>query len=139
MSNNGDRRYRVLLADDHKPMLSAVQELLKAHYDVVGTACDGEATLDLVRSLAPDIAILDISMPRLNGVAAAQRLRDSGTQTKIIFLTIYSNPEFIRSAFAAGAHGYVLKRRVMTDLLLAVQAALEDRRFVSPPLTGPRP
>jgi DNA-binding NarL/FixJ family response regulator len=131
------RRWRLLLADDHEAMLASVKEVLRVRYDVVGVARDGEALLDLVAKLEPDIAVIDISMPGLNGMQAAQRLKDSGTRTKLVFLTIYANPEFIRAAFAAGALGYVLKRRMVTDLPLAIEAALEGRRFLSAPLAEP--
>jgi len=127
----------LLLADDHKAMLASVKELLRIRYDVVGMAGDGETLLDLVAELEPDIAVIDISMPKLNGMQAAQRLRDSGTRTKLVFLTIYGDPEFIRAAFAAGALGYVLKRRMATDLPLAIEAALEGKRFLSAPLLEP--
>ena len=138
MSNHSaGRRWRLLLADDHKPMLASVKELLRVHYDVVGMACDGETLLDLVAKLEPDIAVIDISMPGLNGMQAAQCLKDSGTRTKLVFLTIYGNPEFVRAAFAAGALGYVLKRRMLTDLPLAIEAALEGKRFLSAPLAEP--
>ena len=135
MSNHSaGRRWRLLLADDHKPMLASVKELLRVHYDVVGMACDGETLLDLVAKLEPDIAVIDISMPGLNGMAAARCLKDSGTRTKLIFLTIYANPEFVRAAFAVGALGYVLKRCMVTDLPLAIEAALAGKRFLSAPL-----
>jgi len=118
-------------------MLASVKELLCVRYDVVGMAYDGETLLDLVAKLEPDIAVIDISMPGLNGMQAAQCLKDSGTRTKLVFLTIYGNPEFVRAAFAAGALGYVLKRRMLTDLPLAIEAALEGKRFLSAPLAEP--
>jgi DNA-binding NarL/FixJ family response regulator len=133
-NHSAGRRWRLLLADDHKPMLASVKELLRVHYDVVGMACDGETLLDLVAKLEPDIAVIDISMPGLNGMAAARCLKDSGTRTKLIFLTIYANPEFVRAAFAVGALGYVLKRCMVTDLPLAIEAALAGKRFLSTPL-----
>lgn len=138
MSNpTAGRRWRLLLADDHEAMLASVEEVLGARYDVVGIAGDGETLLDLVAALDPDIAVIDISMPGLNGMQAAQRLKDSGAPTKLVFLTIYGNPEFIRAAFAAGALGYVLKRRMVTDLPLAIEAALAGKRFLSAPLAEP--
>ena len=138
MSNHSaGRRWRLLLADDHKLMLASVKELLRVRYDVVGMAYDGETLLDLVAELEPDIAVIDISMPGLNGMQAAQCLKDCGTRTKLVFLTIYGNPEFVRAAFAAGALGYVLKRRMLTDLPLAIEAAVEGKRFLSAPLAEP--
>jgi DNA-binding NarL/FixJ family response regulator len=78
----------LLLADDDKPMLTSVRELLRESYDVVGMACDGETLLELVEKLEPDIAVIDISMPGLNGMQAARRLQDSGMRTKLVFLTM---------------------------------------------------
>ena len=135
--DNCGARWRLLLADDHEPILAVVKELLRAQYDIVGTATDGASLLDLAAKLGPDVVVSDISMPRLNGVQAAQRIKDSGTKTKLVFLTVYSESEFIRSAFAVGALGYVLKRRLMTDLPLAIEAALQGKRFVSPSLRVP--
>ena len=138
MSNqSAGRHWRLLLADDHEAMLASVKEVLRLRYDVVGIAGDGETLLDLVARLEPDLAVIDIAMPRLNGMQAAQRLKASGTRTKLVFLTIYGNPEFIRAAFAAGALGYVLKHRMVTDLPLAIEAALEGKRFLSAPLAEP--
>jgi DNA-binding NarL/FixJ family response regulator len=136
-NQSAGRRWRLLLADDCKPMLASVTEVLHGRYDVVGIAGDGETLMDLVTKLEPDIAVIDISMPGINGMQAAQRLKDSGTRTKLVFLTIYGDSEFIRAAFAAGALGYVLKRRMLTDLPLAIEAALEGKRFLSAPLAVP--
>ena len=138
MSNqSAGRHWRLLLADDHEAMLASVKEVLRLRYDVVGIAGDGETLLDLVAKLEPDLAVIDIAMPRLNGMQAAQHLQASGTRTKLVFLTIYGNAEFIRAAFAAGALGYVLKHRMVTDLPLAIEAALEGKRFLSAPLAEP--
>jgi DNA-binding NarL/FixJ family response regulator len=136
-NQSAGRHWRLLLADDHEAMLASVKEVLRLRYDVVGIAGDGETLLDLVARLEPDLAVIDIAMPRLNGMQAAQRLKASGTRTKLVFLTIYGNPEFIRAAFAAGALGYVLKHRMVTDLPLAIEAALEGKRFLSAPLAEP--
>ena len=135
MSNHpGGRRWRLLLADDHKSMLAAVEEVLRVSYDVVGMVGDGVALLDSVSKLEPDVAIIDISMPGLNGIQAAQRLKAAETRTKLVLLTIYGHPEFIKAAFGTGVVGYVLKRRMVTDLPLAIEAALKGDRFFSSPL-----
>jgi DNA-binding NarL/FixJ family response regulator len=136
-NQSAGRHWRLLLADDHEAMLASVKEVLRLRYDVVGIAGDGETLLDLVAKLEPDLAVIDIAMPRLNGMQAAQRLKASGTRTKLVFLTIYGNPEFIRAAFAVGALGYVLKRRMVTDLPLAIEAVLAGKRFLSAALAEP--
>ena len=86
-------------------------------------------------NLKPDVIVTDISMPILNGIEAANQLNDSGCTAKIIFLTVHSDPDFVRACLATGAFGYVVKSRITMDLLPAIQEALAGRIFVSPPLT----
>ncbi len=126
---------RVLLADDHPEVLNKVASLLALTCEVVGKVGDGSALLEAVTRLRPDILVIDISMPVLNGIEAARQLKRSGAGAKIVFLTVHEDPDFVQAALAAGACGYVIKSRLATDLIRAVQAALEDRRFVSPLLS----
>jgi DNA-binding NarL/FixJ family response regulator len=93
--------------------------------------------IEAVARLHPDILVIDISMPVLSGIEAAQQLKQSGTDAKIVFLTIHEDPDFVQAALAAGASGYVVKSRLATDLLLAIRAALAGGRFVSPSLSTP--
>ena len=125
-------RTRVLLADDHVPLLERVTALLEGEYDVVGTAVDGQTALDSVAELEPDVLILDISMPVLNGIQVANQLGDSGSETKIVFLTVHEDKDFARAALATGALGYVIKPRIASDLVAAIDEALAGRSFVSP-------
>jgi DNA-binding NarL/FixJ family response regulator len=126
-------RIRVLLADDHKDMLEYVASFLSADFcDVVAAVSDGQAALDAAARLLPDVVVLDISMPVLNGIQAAKRLRMTSPNIKIVFLTVDQDPETCRAALATGALGYVLKPRLGTDLIPAIKLAKDGHRFVSP-------
>jgi len=123
---------RILIADDHALMLSVTAELLGRHYHVVGTVRDGQAVLDAIGKLSPDVAVVDIGMPRLHGVEVANRIRNLGFRTRLVFLTVYQDAEFVRTALSAGVLGYVVKSYLMNDLPLAVRAALLGQQFLSP-------
>lgn len=126
-------KIRVLLADDNKQMLEHVCELLSADScEVVGTVGDGQAALDAAVRLRPDVAVLDISMPILNGIQTARRLRQGDPDAKIVFLTAANDPDICRAALETGALGYVSKQRMGTDLIPALNQAQMSRRFVSP-------
>ncbi len=127
-------RPRVLLADDHLMMREKVTWLLESEFDIIGAVPDGEALLKEATELDPDIVILDISMPGLPGIEAARRLRKAGSHAKIVFLTVHEDPDFVRESLWAGALGYVVKRRLVSDLLIAMREVLEGRLFVSPPV-----
>ncbi len=126
---------RVLLADDHPEILNKVTGLLAPICEIAGKVGDGKALLEAVDRLKPDIIIIDISMPVLNGIEAARQLKKSGSEVKIVFLTVHEDPDFVQAALASGACGYVIKSRLATDLVRAVEAAMADRRFISPSLS----
>ena len=125
---------RILLADDSPSMLQAARLILEPEFQIVGTVDDGEAVLEAMQSLEPDILILDISMGLMNGLEAARLLTRIGSKAKIVFLTVHKDQEFVEEAFSAGAMGYVIKPRLGTDLLIAVREALMGHTFVSPDL-----
>lgn len=127
-------RSRIVLADDHRATVAAVESFLETDYDVIGTVGDGLSLVEAIEKLQPDVAVVDISMPRMSGLQAGSRVRDMGSKTRIVFLTHQRDPEFLHAAMAIGALGYVLKYRLDSDLPLAIEAALAGRRFVSPPL-----
>ena len=127
-----DSGARIVIADDHALMLSVIAELLGKHHDVVGTVRDGQALLDAIGKLSPDVAVVDIGMPRMHGIEVARRVRGLRSRTRLVFLTIYEDAEIVRCALSAGACGYVVKSHVMTDLPLAIRAALTGQQFVSP-------
>ncbi|UCE85039.1 MAG: response regulator transcription factor [Deltaproteobacteria bacterium] len=124
-------RARVLLADDHRAMLDTVGQLLGREFDIVGATTDGQAVLDAAAELEPDVVVLDISMPVLNGLGAAQRLKQMRSGAKIVFLTVQEDPDVARQALATGALGYVVKSSVVSELVFAIREALADRSFVS--------
>lgn len=123
---------RVFLADDQEEMLQTVTQMLEGEFQVVGTAENGMRALELVPSLSPDILVLDISMPVVNGIEVACLLKGSGLAAKVIFLTVHSDPDFVEAAMSAGALGYVLKPCLASDLVPAIWAVLEGNTFVSP-------
>ena len=99
---------------------------------MVGAVGDGQALLDAAAALDPDVVILDISMPVLDGIKAAERLQETGCRAAIVFLTVHDEANFARAALATGALGYVVKPRLVSDLLVAITEALAGRTFVSP-------
>ena len=124
-------RARILLADDHKGMRERVVRVLEGDFDMVDSVADGQAFLDAAAELNPDLCLLDISMPIVNGIEAATQLRKRGSKSKIVFLSIHEDPDFVRAAYDAGASAYVIKRRLASDLLQAVREALAGRTFTS--------
>ena len=128
-------RGRVLLADDHEEFLAVEARLLEPEFEIVTTARDGRSVLEEAARLAPDILLLDISMPVLDGIQAARLLKASGCQAKIIFMTVHGDQDYVQAGLAAGALGYVVKSRLATDLLPALRAVLAGRSFVSPSIS----
>jgi DNA-binding NarL/FixJ family response regulator len=128
-------RPRVLLADDHIAFLESVSRLLTAAFDIVALAGDGRQALDLARRLRPDVVVLDVAMPELDGFQTLEQLRRDGPETRVVFLTMHRDDEFVSAAINAGAHGYVLKSRIHLDLISAIDHALAGRLFV-PSLTS---
>jgi len=128
-------KVRILLADDHRPFLDMVEGLLARTCEVVGRVSDGQSLFDAAKRLSPDIIVSDISMPILSGLEASKQLIESGCAARIVFLTVHSDTDFVQACLAAGAAGYVLKPRIMSDLLLAIREVLAGRIFISPPFS----
>jgi DNA-binding NarL/FixJ family response regulator len=124
-------RARILLADDHDQMRDRVTRLLERDFEVIDSVGNGLALLEAASRLKPDVCVLDISMPVLNGIETATRLRQSGSTAKIVFLTIYEDMDFVQAALETGASGFVIKRRMVSELRRAIKEALEGRTFVS--------
>lgn len=128
----------VVLADDHARVLVRVRKILSPAYDVIAMVEDGWKAVQVVAKFHPDVAILDILMPRLDGLEAAREIREMRCQTSIVFLTVQEDEDYITAALAAGAKGYVVKSRLQFDLVKAIEDALLGRIFVSsrrPPST----
>ena len=122
----------VLIADDHADVLDTVARLLAPEFNVVGTVSDGKALLSIAERLAPDVVVVDISMPILNGIDAVRRLRESGSPAQVVFLTVHESPEYVAAALATGALGYVVKPRLATDLSVAIKEVHAGRSYHSP-------
>ncbi len=129
-------RIRVLLADDHPRILSRLTDLLEPEFKVIAVVGDGQSLVETAESLQPDLIITDISMPILSGLEAAKKIVQSEPQTKIIFLTVHTNSDYVREALKLRAVGYVFKSRLVSDLRLAISEVLEGRTYVSPPLVS---
>ena len=126
------RPLRVLLADDNRAMLDTTVDVLRSEFEVVGTVADGQSLLQAAAILQPDVLVLDISMPKLSGIEAAHVLKKQGSNAKIVFLTVHEDDDFVRESFAAGATGYVVKPRLATDLIVAINKVADGLTFVSP-------
>jgi len=124
-------RVRILLADDHPLVQQRVTALLQSSFDLVGVAHDGLEMVDEAMRLSPDIIVADISMPELDGIQAAHRLRQMGAKATIVFLTIHESPEFVEACLAEGALGFVIKAQIKDDLIPAINSALSGQCFVS--------
>lgn len=122
---------RVILADDNKEMREMVIRILSQEFEVVGSYADGRALVEAASSMQPEIGIVDISMPILNGIQAAVEIRASGSAMKAIFLTVNEDRDFVRAAFDAGASAYVIKRQMASDLPAALKEVLAGRTFIS--------
>lgn len=126
------RKPRVLLADDHTFVLEGFKKLLEEHCELVGAVGDGRALVDAVVGLQPQVVILDISMPRLNGIEAAKKLKKLLPEVKLIFVTMHAETVYVNEAFRAGASGYLLKQSAATELAQAVQSVLNGNFYVTP-------
>lgn len=129
------KKPRILLADDHSLVLEGFRRILEDQCDVVGTAEDGRALLEAASRLKPNVVLLDISMPLLNGIDATRHLKKVSPDVKVIFVTMHADPAYLNEAFKAGASGYLLKRSAGTELIQAIQSVLGGNYYVTPLLT----
>jgi DNA-binding NarL/FixJ family response regulator len=128
------RKIRILLADDHKLMRGGLRLLIEQQSDlsVVGEASDGREAVSLAKSLRPDVAVMDITMPNLNGIEAAHQITQSHPETGVIILSMHPDESYVLRALKAGAKGYLLKDSAESDLILAVRAVAGGKSFFSP-------
>ena len=129
---SGEPKPRVVMADDHVLLLEALVGVLQPEFDVVATASDGLGLIDAVTAHAPDVAVLDVGMPKLDGMAAASKLRGSAPETRLVFLTMHSDSAMAAQALRMGASAYVLKSAAAAELTHAIREALEGRLYLSP-------
>jgi DNA-binding NarL/FixJ family response regulator len=123
---------KLLVAEDHLAMRAKVASLLQGDFDVVAFVGDGDSAVELANKLMPDVLVLDVSMPILNGPDAARCLKAQGCRAKIVFLSVSTDVDQINTCFTAGGDAYVSKMRMATDLRYAITEVLAGRTFVSP-------
>jgi DNA-binding NarL/FixJ family response regulator len=124
-------KIRVLLADDHEAILEQIRAVLGQEFEIVGTVKNGQDAFLETQRLDPDVLVIDISMPVIDGLQAARQLQSKKPRTKVVFLTVHEDEDFVNAAFASGASAYVTKPRITTDLVSAIRDALAGRRYVS--------
>lgn len=128
----------VIIADDHNLVRQGIRALLEKSPDIniVGEASDGQQAVELCKKMNPDVLVVDIMMPRLNGIQAVQRLRDDSSTTRAVILSMYSDEAMIRQALMRGAKGYVLKQAVAEEIILAIHAAVRGETYLSPAVSS---
>ncbi len=126
---------RVLLADDHVALLAQTINLLIGMFDIVGSVGNGLDLLEAAAKLDPDVVVLDITMPGINGIKAAKRLQQAGCRAKLVFLTVHDDPDYVHAALQAGGSAFVVKSRLGSDLVTAIREVLAGRSFVSPTIS----
>ncbi len=124
-------RTRILLADDHPLVVASLKSLLEAECEVVGVVGDGRSLVEAASRCKPEVIVTDIGLPLLNGIDAARQIKKEQPETKILFLTMHSNPAYLKEALAAGATGYLLKTSAQEELLKAVQDVVRNRIHVT--------
>ena len=133
---SAQRRHRVLIADDHLLVAEGLKSLLTADFDLVGVVEDGRALVDAATKLRPDVIVADVTMPHLNGIDALLQLRQAGNHVPVVFLTMHRDVAFARRALDAGASGFVLKHSASIELITAIRAALDGRKYLTPQIAG---
>jgi DNA-binding NarL/FixJ family response regulator len=126
---------RVLLADDHNLLLGAFEKLLSPECEIVGTVSDGRALVVEAQRLKPDVIVLDIAMPLLNGLDAGRQIKQLRKEIKLVFVTMNEDAELAAEAFRAGASAYLLKRSASSELLVAIREVMKGRSYVTPLVT----
>ena len=127
---------RLMLADDHTIVVEAFRKLLEPQYNIVGAVSDGRALLEIAPELNPDLIVVDIGMPLMNGLEAGLRLKKQMPRVKLIFLTMNNDPDLATEAMRSGASGYLLKSSAAEELTRAIQLALKGKRYVTPQIAS---
>jgi DNA-binding NarL/FixJ family response regulator len=130
------KKLRVLLADDHQLVAEGLRSLLEPHFEVVGIAPDGRELLSAAKALEPDVVVLDISMPSLNGIEAVRQMRAAGCAAKVVFLTMHREVTYAVRALDAGASGFVLKHSAASELITAIREVLKGGTYIAPQIAS---
>ena len=125
-------RTRILLADDHNLLLEGLRRLLEQEFEIVGTVCNGRELLVEAERLLPDVILLDISMPLLNGFDAARQLKQKGVRSKLLFITMHTGADYVKEAFRVGASGYLLKQSAGAELVGAIHEVARGKYYLAP-------
>lgn len=134
MMNAEAKVARVLLADDHAELMTQTRNVLSGDFEIVGSVGNGADLIKAAAKLDPDVIVLDITMPGIDGIEAARRLKHAACRAKLVFLTVHEDPDYVRAALQAGGAAYVIKARLASDLIKAIHETLAEHRFVSPTL-----
>ena len=132
LSKRGRVLPRLLLADDQEEIRRIVTSILENEFEIIGVAENGKQVLEFVARECPDVLVLDIFMPVLNGIDTAECLRASHCPAKVLFMTVHEDPDFIETAISVGALGYVSKAHLATDLITAIRSVIENHLYISP-------
>ena len=132
-------RPRLLIAEDHDDIRELLAEMLRPDYEIVALVSDGRAAVDAAIELEPDLALLDISMPRMNGITAARHMKQQPRAAKIVFISNHTDVAYVEAAFGLGAHGYVFKSFMGSELHVALREVLAGGIFRSPKLAADAP
>jgi DNA-binding NarL/FixJ family response regulator len=130
------KRPRVLLADDHSLLIAGIRRILQEHVELVGIAKDGREFVKAARELRPDVALVDIGMPLLNGIDAARQISKEAPEIKIIFLTMHTEPDYVIEAIKTGVPGFLLKSSAEEELICAIRTVMAGGRYITPLIPG---
>lgn len=133
------KKLRVVIADDHRLVRQGIRALLERNknIEIVGEASDGLEAIDLVQELKPDIVIMDISMPQMDGIQATERISKMDVPTRVMVLSMYSKPSIVQQVLQKGAKGYLLKSSISEELILAIDVAMRNEIYLSPSVASP--
>jgi DNA-binding NarL/FixJ family response regulator len=131
-----DRTTRIVIAEDHTLIAEGLRKLLEAEFESVTVVGNGQELLDTAGVLKPDVALVDIVMPLINGIEATRRLRKISPTTKVVIVTVHNEPQYVLEAFRAGATGFVLKRCAFSELVIAIRSVLAGQTYVTPLVAG---
>ncbi len=133
-----DSVIKILLADDHTIVRQGLKLIISSHADlqVIGEAANGREVLELAEKLKPDVILMDVAMPELNGIEATRRLRDVSPRTKVLVLSMHKEAVYVREILKAGARGYILKDAIDTELISAIQSVARGDGYISPAISG---